>query len=111
MPRCWRQLGLNLRLGTALVLFSAFGATAGGARAEKSEGIYILSTARDNPLSTKDERLSNIRTYDFISGYTLRVFWSDIEPTQGQYNFNVIDSAIQTLSAAGLGLNLEVLTA
>jgi hypothetical protein len=79
-------------------------------RADVPIGIYTLSTARDNPLSTKDERLGNIRDYDFVSGYTLRVSWSDLEPTSGQYNFGVIDSAIQTLAPLGQGLSLEIMS-
>jgi hypothetical protein len=83
--------------------------TAAPARADVPLGIYSLSTARDNPVTSKDERLANIRNYDFISGYTLRVSWNDLEPASGQYNFAVIDSAIQTLAPLGQGLSLEIL--
>src|SRR5438128_1589698 len=79
------------------------------ARADAPVGIYALGSARDNPLSTKDERLAGIRNYDFVSGFTLRVNWNDLEPTPGQYNFGVIDSAIQTLAPLGQGLSLELM--
>jgi hypothetical protein len=81
-----------------------------GRAADVSRGIYSLGSATDNIATPQDERLSNIRTYDFVSGYTLRLFWSDLEPLPDQYNFAVIDSAIQTLAASGRGLNLEIFT-
>jgi hypothetical protein len=78
--------------------------------ADVSCGIYSLGTATNILNTPQDERLSGIRTYDFVSGFTMRVFWSDLEPSQDQYNFSVIDSAIQILAATGRGLNLEILT-
>src|SRR3954471_11866342 len=78
--------------------------------ADVSRGIYALGSATDNVATPQDERLANIRAYDFVSGYTLRLFWSDLEPLPDQYNFSVIDSAIQTLAATGRGLNLEIFT-
>ena len=74
-------------------------------------GIYSLSVARDNPNTPADERLANIRDYDFVSGYTLRVFWSDLETSQGTYDFRVIEEAIRRTRAVGQRLNLEVLPA
>src|SRR5215216_463322 len=76
--------------------------------ADVSRGVYALGSATDNIATPQDERLANIRTYDFVSGYTLRLFWSDLEPLPDQYSFSVIDSAIQTLAASGRGLNLEI---
>jgi hypothetical protein len=73
-------------------------------------GIYALGSARDNPNTSRDERVGYIRDYDFVSGYTLRLFWHDLEPVQGQYEFGVIDEAIQKLTAIGQGLNLEIFT-
>src|SRR5215208_6768511 len=78
--------------------------------ADVSRGIYALGSATDNVATPQDERLANIRTYDFVSGYTLRLFWSDLELLPDQYNFSVIDSAIQTLAVTGRGLNLEIFT-
>src|SRR5262245_47105933 len=78
--------------------------------ADTSRGIYALGAAINNVNTPQDERLAGIRTYDFVSGFTMRVFWSDLESSQGQYNFSVIDSVIQTLVASGRGLNLEIFT-
>jgi hypothetical protein len=94
----------------ALFAVLAWGCSAvGHAAIDVPRGIYSLGAARDNTATPQDERLSGIRNYDFVSGFTLRVFWSDIEPTQGQYNFGVIDTAIQNVAAIGRGLNLEIL--
>src|SRR6478735_12614562 len=81
-----------------------------GRGADVSRGIYVLGSANNILNTPQDERLAGIRTYDFVSGFTMRVFWSDLETSQGQYNFSVIDSAIQTLAATGRGLNLEIFT-
>ncbi|MBC7784768.1 MAG: PEP-CTERM sorting domain-containing protein [Burkholderiales bacterium] len=77
--------------------------------ADAPAGIYALSVARDNPNTPQDERLGGIRSYDFVSGFTLRVFWTDIESGQGQYDFSVIDQAIGAAAAIGRGVNLELL--
>ena len=79
------------------------------AAGEAPRGIYTLGTGRDNPKTSQDERLSYIRDYDFVSGFTLRMHWNDFEPAEGQYNFAVIDEAIRRVSAIGQHLNLEVL--
>src|SRR6188474_2109518 len=81
-----------------------------GRAADVSRGIYSLGAAINNVNTPQDERLAGIRTYDFVSGFTMRVFWSDLETSQGQYNFSVIDSAIQMLATTGRGLNLEIFT-
>jgi hypothetical protein len=78
--------------------------------ADVSRGIYVLGTPINNVNTPQDERLAGIRTYDFVSGFTMRVLWSDLETSQDQYDFSVVDSAIQTLAATGRGLNLEILT-
>jgi hypothetical protein len=78
--------------------------------ADVPTGIYVLGSARNNPATSRDDRLGNIRDYDFVSGYTLRLFWSDLEPAPGQYEFGVLDEALQKLSVLGQGLNVEVFT-
>jgi hypothetical protein len=78
--------------------------------ADSPVGIYSLGQAR-NPTSTPgDDRLAGIRDYDFVSGFTLRLFWYDLEPTLGQYNFTVIDEAIKRLAPLGQSLSVEVFT-
>lgn len=76
--------------------------------ADRAVGIYSLGAAVNNPNTPQDDRLSNIRDYDFVSGFTLRFFWKDIETSQGVYDFGVIDAAIEALAPLQQGLNLEI---
>ena len=104
--RCASRQSLPWACLFALLLTAPRTTTAADAPA----GIYSLGQAR-NPTNTPgDERLAGIRDYDFVSGFTLRLFWNDIEPTEGQYNFSVIDAAIQRVSALGQSLDIEIFT-
>jgi hypothetical protein len=91
-------------------LIAIFFATRPLVAADAPAGIFSLGQARNNPATSGDERLGGIRAYDFVSGFTLRLFWHDLEPTQGQYNFSVIDAAIQRVSALGQSLDIEIFT-
>ena len=86
IPRFWRHAF------TSTVI--ALAATAEASAIDVAHGIYSISIARDNPNAIQDQRLDAIRDYDFVSGYTLRVFWADIEPAEGVYDFTVIDEAL-----------------
>jgi hypothetical protein len=101
ISRFWR----HALASTLIALASTSEATA----IDVSRGIYSISMARDNPNTIQDERLDAIRDYDFVSGYTLRVFWTDIEPAEGVYDFAVIDEALASVAALGQGMNLEIL--
>lgn len=102
---------LSRRLRVLAFPFVSFAAIALPAiAAEDPNGIYILSTAVNNPNTPQDDRLGNIRDYDFVSGYTLRLFWSDLETSPGVYNFNVINEAITRLAPLNQGLSLEIFT-
>lgn len=72
-------------------------------------GIYALGTAQDNPSTPDDERLSGIRGLDYVSGYALRLLWSDIDDGNGGYRFGVIDEALARVAPLGQRLNLEIL--
>jgi hypothetical protein len=101
----------SLRVAIVVASLAAcpFAAVGRAGAVDVARGIYSLGRASDIASTPQDERLVNIRSYDFVAGYTLRVFWSDIESSQGQYNFSVIDAAIQSVAAIGRGLNLEIL--
>jgi hypothetical protein len=101
IARFWR----HALTSTAIALAAMTEATA----IDIARGIYSISMARDNPNTIQDERLDAIRDYDFVSGYTLRVFWTDIEPAEGVYDFAVIDEALARVTALGQGMNLEIL--
>lgn len=74
-------------------------------------GIYVLSNAQDNPSTAADERLSNMRDFDFVDGYTLRLLWQDVDLGDGVYDFSAIDAAITQLQTNqhATKLNLELL--
>lgn len=95
------------RCAVVVILFLT--AAEGGAHAAPT-GIYSLGQARNNPATQGDERLGGIRNYDFVSGFTLRLFWHDLEPTQSQYDFNVIDEAIRRVAPLGQSLDVEIFT-
>jgi hypothetical protein len=98
----------SLRLLAAALALSTFVGIAPSARADRPAGVYSLSPGVNNPNTPQDDRLANIRDYDFVSGYTLRLFWSDIETSQGVYDFGVIDEAIEILAPLNQGLSLEL---
>jgi hypothetical protein len=101
----WRSARV-LSTTVALALY----ALARPTMADSPAGIYSLGQAR-NPTNTPgDDRLAGIRDYDFVSGFTLRLFWHDLEPMLGQYNFGVIDEAIKRVSAIGQSLSIEIFT-
>lgn len=93
-----------------IALLVAFAVAAPPSHADRPQGLYILSTAVNNPNTPQDDRLANIRDYDFVSGYTLRLFWSDIETSQGVYDFSVINAAINQLAPLNQALSLEIFT-
>jgi len=64
------------------------------------KGIYVLSNGNTT---------GNIRDYDFVSGFTLRINWGELEPSQGNYDYTTIDEAISKLQDINQKLTLEVL--
>ena len=96
------------RLLAAALALSTFAGAATLARADRPQGLYILSTGINNPNTPQDDRLANIRDYDVVAGYTLRLFWSDLETNQGVYDFTVITEAITRLAPLNQGLSLEI---
>ncbi len=74
-------------------------------------GIYVLGNGRDNAGTPADERLANLRDYDFTDGYTLRVQWEDVDLGGGVYDFDVINQAMAQLQSNqhATRLNFELL--
>lgn len=72
----------------------------------RPHGIYVLDSAvgttGGNGVSMRD---ANIRTDDFVTGYALRVGWSDMEPVQDQFDFTIIDWNVRRLASAGKKLS------
>ena len=83
-----------------LAVMLAFVATPVLAAAPPPKGIFLLGTMG---LSVSKETFPS-----FVSGYTLRVKWSDLEKAQGVYDFSVIGDTVAYLQAKNLKMNLEV---
>lgn len=64
------------------------------------KGIYVLSNGNST---------GNIRDYDFVSGFTLRLNWGEFEPTQNNFDFTTIDVAIDKLQSLNQKLTIELL--
>jgi hypothetical protein len=63
-------------------------------------GIYVL----DNNQGTF--RDANIRNYSFVDGFVWRTSWSDIETSQGVYNYAGIDHIVQKLDSINKKLTI-----
>ena len=105
---CW----CLLLLGTPALIVAT--ASNGLADIAGPRGIYILGSGRDNANTPVDERVTGIRDYDFVDGYTLRIHWEDVDLGSGQYDFEVIGEALALLEnnqhATKMNLELLVLT-
>ena len=109
--RLWRNQMKVFPLLFPCLVFSLCQATNLTADILGPTGIYVLSSAQDNPSTVTDERLSNMRDYDFVDGYTLRMLWQDVDLGDGVYDFSAIDAAITQLQSNqhATKLNLELL--
>ena len=63
-------------------------------------GIYALDS---NQGTYRD---ANIRNYSFVDGFVWRTNWSDMETTQGVYNFAGIDHIVQKLDSINKKLTI-----
>jgi hypothetical protein len=70
--------------------------------AKVTRGVFAI-TGHDQPFTAAT--FSN----PAVDGIVIRTFWSDVEPSQGQYNWSFIDSQVQAASAAGKKVILIVL--
>ncbi|MGZ8187413.1 MAG: fibronectin type III domain-containing protein, partial [Methylosarcina sp.] len=66
------------------------GGTVSGAPA----GIYSIDTVVDKP---------------FVDGVLVRIYWSEIEKTEGKYDFSKLDSTIQKAEAAGQSVSIATM--
>jgi len=64
------------------------------------KGLYLLND-RQTPVA-------QMTLPAFLSGFTLRVAWSDLETASGAYNFALIGSTITYLQAHNLKLTLDI---
>lgn len=72
------------------------------------QGIYVLDSNQGTAHNGSTLRDANIRTYGFLRGYTLRAEWAMLEPSEGQYDFTIIDNILGKLPA-GQKLSLIII--
>ncbi len=82
-----------------IMLFLVFVCLQGSTFAQPS-GIYVL----DNNQGTF--RDANIRNYPFVKGFVWRTSWSDLETSQGVYNFAGLDHIVQRLDSVNKKLTI-----
>lgn len=96
-----------LRLLFAAVLFlvaveihAASSAPEKAGRPAPPTGLYLLS---DRQLSVERMVLPS-----YLSGFSLRIAWKDLEPTEGAYDFSAIKRTVEQLQKRDLKLTLEI---
>ncbi len=65
------------------------------------QGVFSIA---NNGLLPQDEVLAN----PDVTGVTIRQGWSDIEPTEGVYNWSYLDDAVATVAASGKTVLLRI---
>jgi len=92
-------------LRKALAAFFVFIFITGNAYAQPQppKGIFILSSDANYA--------AQLKFPSFVSGYTLRLKWSDLEKSPGVYDFSRIEETIKYLQKSNLSLNLEIFSA
>jgi hypothetical protein len=76
---------------------SSGGGTGGGSGDVVSgapAGIYSIDTVVDKP---------------FVDGVLVRIYWSEIEKTEGKYDFSKLDSTLQKAEAAGQSVSIATM--
>lgn len=94
-----RHLLAPLLLGACIPAFAAAQDFA------RPRGIYLLGAGRQTDPDPA------VMAKPFVDGFTLRLFWDDVEPTAGAYDFAAIDETLANLEAHGGSkrLTLELL--
>jgi len=66
------------------------------------KGFYLLND--------RQTAVESMTLPGFLSGFTLRLAWSDVETAQGVYNFDLIKRTVTHLQGKNLKLTLEIFT-
>jgi hypothetical protein len=106
-------VGFPLRCATALAALIALGFTttaSAQAPVPGPAGLFVIGDTRYVPTEVAKFDL------DFVSGYTLRVPWADLETWDGaanapRYDFSRIDATLEDLRARGKRMTLEIFIA
>jgi len=72
-------------------------------RAQIPQGVFSIANLG---LAPQDEVLTDPN----VDGVTVRLNWSTLEPTEGQYDFSYIDTTLASVGAAGKKVLLRIMT-
>jgi hypothetical protein len=88
-------------------IFSVFDAASPNNRFKQPRGIYLLDSTAGSLIGGVRMRDGNIRDRPFVDGYVLRTEWATLEPTDGVFDFTIIDN-IFTKLPVGQRLSLMI---
>ena len=93
---------ISRSLRTALIVLALFIESTHG-RAQIPQGVFSIANLG---LPPQDEVLDDPN----VDGVTVRLNWSDLEPTEGQYDFSYLDTTLASVNAAGKKALLRIMT-
>ncbi|MEK7286412.1 MAG: beta-galactosidase [Nitrospirota bacterium] len=76
--------------------------------ANKPKGIYVLDSQGGELINGVSLRDRNIRDYPFVAGYAWRQVWATFEPSEGVYDFALIDGIIAKLNPINKSLTILI---
>jgi len=88
-------------------IFSVFDAASANNSFKQPRGIYLLDSTAGTTIGGVRMRDGNIRSSPFVDGYVLRTEWATLEPTDGVFDFTIIDNIFSKLPA-GQKLSLMI---
>ncbi len=78
-----------------LLLFNVVAAATFAQGIRRPQGIYMIGNVGQ---SFPDPE---VLARPYVDGFTVRVFWEDLEPQKGDFDFSIIEAALQNLASYG----------
>lgn len=89
-------------------IFSVFDAASANNSFKQPRGIYVLDSVAGTSIGGVPMRDGNVRNKPFVDGYVLRTEWATLEPTDGVFDFTIIDNILSKLAPYNQKLSLMV---
>ena len=80
-------------------IFSVFDAASTNNSVKQPRGIFVLDSTAGTTINGVQMRDANVRNLSFVDGYLLRTEWATLEPTNGVFDFTIIDNIFTKLPA------------
>jgi dienelactone hydrolase len=80
-------------------IFSVFDAGSANNGFKQPRGIYLLDSAAGTTINGVAMHDGNVRNLAFVDGYVLRTEWATLEPSNGTFDFTIIDNIFAKLPA------------